>query len=85
MGHRLKGAVLWSKKRSTQNTQEQLKAKAQQAETQQVTIKKDDESFVIDTTALLPSKKQQEKKGKEKRNKNHLYLQLQRARRRSTD
>lgn len=67
MGRRLRGAALRAKKRSTLAAQEHLEATAQETEKKQVTEKKDEELFVLDTTAILPSKKQLEKKEKKKR------------------
>lgn len=67
MGRRLRGAALRAKKRSTLAAQELVETTAKETETQQVSSKKDEELFVLDTTAVLPSKIQQEKKEKRKR------------------
>jgi nucleolar protein 53 len=67
MGRKLQGAALRAKKRGKLDAQDMVEVTAQKAETQQVTTKADEELFVLDTTAVIPSKKQQEKKEKSKR------------------
>lgn len=67
MGRKLKGAKLRSKKRSQVVAQQTLVTTGNEAETHQVTNKTNDDLFVLDTTAVLPSKKQIEKKEKKKR------------------
>eukprot|EP00980_Cylindrotheca_fusiformis_P020661 scaffold7703_cov127-Cylindrotheca_fusiformis.AAC.10 len=67
MGRRLKGAKLRSKKRSQIDAQQILDTTAKEAETEVVTSKANDDLFVLDTTAVLPSKKQVEKKENKKR------------------
>jgi nucleolar protein 53 len=62
MGRRLRGAALRSKKRSTDAAKEIVETTAVDAEEGHIVDKADDELFVVDTTAILPSKKQQEKK-----------------------
>ncbi|CAJ1936497.1 unnamed protein product [Cylindrotheca closterium] len=67
MGKKLQGAKLRAKKRSKLAAQNSLETKAEEAETQQVTTKANEELFVVDTTAVLPSKKQLVKKEQKKR------------------
>lgn len=67
MGKKLQGAKLRAKKRSQLAAQQSLEAGAEAAETQQVSTKANEELFVLDTTAVLPSKKQLDKKEKKKR------------------
>jgi nucleolar protein 53 len=67
MGKRVRGAKLRAKKRSTLAAEENLETSAKETETQQVTSKTNEDLFVLDTTAVLPSKKQQEKQLKKKR------------------
>jgi nucleolar protein 53 len=67
MGRRLQGAKLRSKKRGQVEAQETLEKTAKKAETQEVVNQTNDDLFVLDTTAVLPSKKQLEKKEKTKR------------------
>jgi len=67
MGKRLRGAKLRSKKRGSEAEREIVEKHAVQVEEGAVTEKADDELFVIDTTAVVPSKKQLAKK--EKKNK----------------
>lgn len=62
MGRRLQGAALRAKKRSTELATEMVEAKAVDVEERHIVEKEDSELFVLDTTATLPSKKQQEKK-----------------------
>ena len=63
----MRGAALRSKKRTKEDAKEMVELSAQKVETQQVTEKPDEDLFVLDTTAVLPSKKQQEKQEKKKR------------------
>jgi nucleolar protein 53 len=67
MGRRLRGAKLRAKKRSTEAAEEIVQADAVQVEVGEVEKKADDELFVLDTTAIVPSKKQQLKKQEKKR------------------
>lgn len=67
MGKRLRGALLRSKKRGTVAEREIVEEKAVQVEESGVTEKPDEELFVLDTTAIVQSKKQLQKK--EKKNK----------------
>jgi len=67
MGRKLRGAKLRAKKRSQIHAQESLDVEAKGVETREVVAKADEELFVLDTTAVLPSKKQLEKKEKKKR------------------
>jgi len=64
MGKRLRGAKLRSKKRGTDAEREIVETKAVEAEVAEVVQKADDELFVIDTTAVVQSKKQLQKKEK---------------------
>ena len=64
MGKRVRGAKLRSKKRGTEAERQIVEKQAVQAEEGAVTEKADEELFVIDTTALVPSKKQLAKKEK---------------------
>lgn len=64
MGKRVRGAKLRSKKRGTQAEREIVEKHAIQVEEGSVTEKADDELFVIDTTAVVQSKKQLAKKEK---------------------
>ena len=64
MGRRLRGAALRATKRIKLADQDIADATADQVETSDVAAKADDELFVLDTTAVLPSKKQLEKKEK---------------------
>jgi len=72
MGKRLKGAKLRAKKRGTEAAKEIVEIVAVQAEEGLVTNKPDEELFVLDTTAVTPSKKQLQKRDERrtKRNKN---------------
>ena len=67
MGKRLRGAKLRSKKRGTEAEREIVEKHAVQVEEGAVTEKADDELFVIDTTAVVQSKKQLEKKEKKRK------------------
>lgn len=67
MGKRLRGAKLRSKKRGTQAEREIVEKHAVQVEEAPVTEKADDELFVIDTTAVVASKKQLDKKEKKRK------------------
>jgi nucleolar protein 53 len=67
MGRKLQGAKLRSKKRSQVEAQHTLEKTGQTAETQEVVNQTNDDLFVLDTTAVVPSKKQLEKKEKNKR------------------
>jgi nucleolar protein 53 len=70
MGKRVRGAKLRSKKRGAEFEKEIVETQAVQAEEGAVTEKADEELFVLDTTAVVPSKKQLAKKEKkEKREK----------------
>jgi len=62
MGRRLRGAALRASKRIKLSEKESTEVKADLVETQEFEEKRDDELFVIDTTAVLPSRKQQQKK-----------------------
>ena len=64
MGKRLRGAKLRSKKRGTDAEREIVETQAVEAEVAEVVQKADDELFVIDTTAVVQSKKQLQKKEK---------------------
>ncbi len=64
MGKRLRGAKLRSKKRGTEAERDIVETKAVQVEEAPVTEKADEELFVIDTTAVVQSKKQLAKKEK---------------------
>ena len=64
MGKRLRGAKLRSKKRGTEAEREIVETKAIEVEEAPVTEKPDEELFVIDTTAIVQSKKQLAKKAK---------------------
>lgn len=64
MGKRLRGAKLRSKKRGTEAEREIVETKAVEVEEAPVTEKADEELFVIDTTAVVQSKKQLAKKEK---------------------
>uniref|UniRef100_A0A7S4AFH2 Ribosome biogenesis protein NOP53 n=1 Tax=Pseudo-nitzschia australis TaxID=44445 RepID=A0A7S4AFH2_9STRA len=70
MGKRVRGAKLRSKKRGTEAERQIVEKQAVRAEEGAVTEKADEELFVIDTAALVPSKKQlarkEKKQGKEK-------------------
>lgn len=69
MGRKLQGAKLRASKRGKIAALELVDTTADRAETQHVTDKKDDELFVLDTTAILPSKKQLIKKEKKIKHK----------------
>jgi nucleolar protein 53 len=60
MGRKLQGAALRAKKRATVAAKEMEDTTAVVAETIHVTSKSDDQLFVLDTTAILPSKKKQQ-------------------------
>lgn len=60
----MRGAKLRSKKRGDQAEREIVEQQAVEVEESTVTKKADDELFVLDTTAVLPSKKQIAKKQK---------------------
>jgi nucleolar protein 53 len=79
MGKRLRGAKLRSKKRGSEAEREIVEKHAVEVEEGAVTDKADDELFVLDTTAVLPSKKQLEKKAKKdnKQQQNSTKEQLQ--------
>mmetsp|Transcript_22145 Transcript_22145/g.52059 ORF Transcript_22145/g.52059 Transcript_22145/m.52059 type:complete len:454 (-) Transcript_22145:1039-2400(-) len=62
MGRRLRGAALRAKKRETELSKEIVETAADEVEKGDVTAKADDELFVVDTTAVVPSKKQLAKK-----------------------
>mmetsp|Transcript_35331 Transcript_35331/g.55035 ORF Transcript_35331/g.55035 Transcript_35331/m.55035 type:complete len:418 (-) Transcript_35331:16-1269(-) len=62
MGRKLQGAKLRAKKRGQEAAKALVETKARDTETRQVTEKGDAELFVIDTTAILPSKKTLHKK-----------------------
>jgi nucleolar protein 53 len=64
MGRRVRGAALRASKRIKLADKESTDTKAEYAETREVASKKDEELFVLDTTAILPSKKQLEKREK---------------------
>jgi len=68
MGKRLRGAKLRSKKRGTEAEREIVEKQAVRVEEAAVIDKADDELFVLDTTAVVGSKKQIAKKEKKKRN-----------------
>ncbi|KAL3906336.1 MAG: hypothetical protein SGILL_009311 [Bacillariaceae sp.] len=67
MGRRLRGAKLRAKKRSTADAEDNLQVQAKQVAVAEVVNKADEELFVLDTTAIVPSKIQQEKKEAKKR------------------
>jgi nucleolar protein 53 len=67
MGRKLQGAKLRSKKRSQVEAQDTLEKTGEKAETQVVVNQTNDDLFVLDTTAVVPSKKQLVKKEKQKR------------------
>mmetsp|Transcript_10174 Transcript_10174/g.24704 ORF Transcript_10174/g.24704 Transcript_10174/m.24704 type:complete len:420 (+) Transcript_10174:177-1436(+) len=67
MGKRVKGAKLRSKKRGTEAEREIVEKHAVRVEESAVIEKADDELFVLDTTAVVESKKQIAKKEKKKR------------------
>jgi len=71
MGKRLTGAKLRAKKRGAEAAKEIVETVAVQAEEGGVTNKPDEELFVLDTTAVIPSKKQLQKRDDrlKKRNK----------------
>jgi nucleolar protein 53 len=77
MGRKLQGAKLRAKKRGTEADKELVEIKAQHAETQHVTEKADEELFVIDNTAVLPSKKTLHKKEKKLKYSNSAKEQSQ--------
>jgi nucleolar protein 53 len=77
MGRKLQGAALRAKKRGKLDAIDMVEVAAQLAETQEVTTKADEELFVVDTTAIVPSKKQQTKKEKNKRK--HTNSAMERA------
>jgi nucleolar protein 53 len=62
MGRRVRGAALRAAKRIKLGDQETTDTTGNYAETRDVAAKTDEELFVLDTTAVLPSKKQEEKK-----------------------
>jgi nucleolar protein 53 len=62
MGRRLRGAALRAKKRSTAAAEDIVQSNAVGVEEGVVSNKPNEELFVLDTTAVIPSKKQQEKK-----------------------
>jgi nucleolar protein 53 len=62
MGRRLRGASLRAKKRGDETAIAMMDTTAGEAETQQVVEQTNDELFVLDTTAVLPSKKQSDRK-----------------------
>ena len=64
MGRKLQGAKLRAKKRGQEASKELVETTAKHVETKQVTEKTNDELFVIDTKAVLPSKKTALKKEK---------------------
>lgn len=69
MGRRLRGANLRAAQRSKLAAEEIVETTASEVQTKQVVSKKNEELFVIDTKAVLPSKKQQAKQeAKKKRN-----------------
>ena len=74
MGRRLRGAALRAKKRSQQAAQEMLDKAGTEAEEQVVTEQSNEELFVLDTTAVMPSKKQQDRKHDKKANHRHQKL-----------
>lgn len=70
MGRRLRGASMRAEKRMKLDAEEMVDSAADKVDTQDVSTKKDEELFVIDTTPEEPSKKQLAKKAKmEKSNK----------------
>ena len=71
MGRRLRGAALRAKKRTQQTAQEMLDTAGTEAEEQVVTEQTNEELFVLDTTAVLPSKKQQDRKRDKKDRHKH--------------
>jgi nucleolar protein 53 len=77
MGKRLRGAKLRSKKRGTVAEREIVEKHAGDVETGAVTDKADDELFVLDTTAVVPSKKQIEKKRNKQQLKNSTKEEVQ--------
>ncbi len=78
MGKRVRGAKLRSKKRGTEAEREIVETQAVEAEEASVNKKADEELFVIDTTAIVPSKKQIAKKVKrELRNSTKETEQIQ--------
>lgn len=64
MGKKLQGAKLRSKKRGAKAERQIVEQHAVEVEESTVTKKADDELFVLDTTAVVPSKKQLAKKKK---------------------
>jgi len=62
MGRRLRGAALRAKKRSTEAAKDITESEAVHVEEGGISNKANEELFVLDTTAVLPSKKQQDKK-----------------------
>ena len=62
MGRRLRGASLRAKKRSAAAAEDIVQSNAVEVEEGVVSNKPNEELFVLDTTATIPSKKQQEKK-----------------------
>lgn len=82
MGKRLRGAKLRAKKRGTVAEREIVEKQAVQAEEGSVANKADDELFVLDTTAVVESKKQIAKKENKKMKQKqsvpaHEELQIQ--------
>jgi len=77
MGKRVRGAKLRSKKRGTVAEREIVEKHAGEVETGAVTDKADDELFVLDTTAVVPSKKQLEKKRSKQQLKNSTKEEVQ--------
>lgn len=82
MGRRLRGAALRAKKRETELSKEIVDTAADAVETAEVTAKADDELFVVDTTAVVPSKKQLAKKvqraSKQRENSKKEQAQIER-------
>lgn len=70
MGKRLTGAKLRSSKRGKEAAYEIVETKAVDVGESGVTNKPDEELFVLDTTAIVPSKKQQQKKEDRLKRKN---------------
>ena len=70
MGKRLTGAKLRSSKRGKEAAKEIVETKAVDVGESGVTNKPDEELFVLDTTAIVPSKKQQQKKEDRLKRKN---------------
>jgi nucleolar protein 53 len=71
MGRKLRGAALRAKKRSTEAAEEMVETTAVQVEHDVVRQQSNDDLFVIDTTAIVPSKKQLAKKEQKDKKRKH--------------